>query len=59
MLPVGLDRIVVSTMHCGCINLGSIPSLDMPKFFLRREGSLMFYFFPKCITFHTPTLEAL
>jgi hypothetical protein len=26
---VGLDRTVVSTLHCGCRNLGSIPSLDI------------------------------
>ena len=25
---VGLDRTVVSIVHCGCTDLGSIPSLD-------------------------------
>ena len=28
----GLDRIVVSTSHCGCDNLGSIPSRDNEGF---------------------------
>ena len=27
-LPVGLDRTVVSMVHCGCIDPGSIPGLD-------------------------------
>ena len=27
-ITVGLDRTVVSIVHCGCTDLGSIPSLD-------------------------------
>ena len=30
---VGLDRTVVSMMHCGCIDPGSIPGLDMHPYF--------------------------
>ena len=37
---VGLDRTVVSIVHCGCTDLGSIPSLD--KFCLLQSRSLYF-----------------
>ena len=31
-LAIGLDRTVVSMMHCGCIDPGSIPGLVINKF---------------------------
>ena len=43
---VGLDRTVVSMMHCGCIDPGSIPGLD--KFcHVRLRHKVLFFLFAK------------